>query len=77
MLRSALSGDEVGDPWDHPSFISTVDALCNNQGNNSLINAPSSVPSTLYSTTLPTPCVAPSSFSKSVSICAPFHKDAL
>jgi hypothetical protein len=23
-----LSGDEAGDPCDHPSFISTVDDLC-------------------------------------------------
>jgi hypothetical protein len=34
-----LSGLEAGNPWDHPSFLSTVDALCNNQGFNGATNA--------------------------------------
>jgi hypothetical protein len=52
-------GDEVGDPWDHPSFISTVDAICHNHVNNSLFNASPNAPSTLQSTSYPSSSTIP------------------
>jgi len=71
------SGVNAGDPWDHPSFISTVDTICNNWGINSHINAPSSVPSNFQSNIIPSPFIVPSSITQPVTSYAPIHKEAL
>jgi hypothetical protein len=57
---SNLLGLEAGDPWDHPSFLSTIDALCNNRGFNGATNARRDVLTPLHSP-------LPSSFSSKLS----------
>jgi hypothetical protein len=63
------------EPWDHPSFLSMMDDLCNNQGSNDTLNATSNEPTTHLEEALPTSFSVPKSVLRSHFSCPSLCKD--